>query len=907
MNPIYKFTITVGETERQVYPNYKDDVSKDYELETGQRFFRSKISSKFTFQRDDFDYLDSQDFETEFIFKVYKSDDKGKAWTEYWVGKFMKTDCQWNEDDKQAIVSPDTLDQYNDVLAGLEKEYNLIKLSPAKTPVRIQKRPLIQLYVPGDSVVSCFLSGNYWEQDTAFEVTDTTLLTKPTDEGGYAFALASTMYKVNVTGSGTPIKCLGDYVGESETTFYGKNLTDAVDDVYKISEIFGYMRCYVIYDSSLPKNSDDIGSLYQDSNGNKWAISFVSSNISVVASGHTNALPSSGNLTWISGGNDQNNINYTVRADNSGDYYHYDIIRTNDDITFFTSQYYSSPVTSGDITFIPIYGYGEGALFGYRFSPIQVYMRYLLDVDTISGYNTQDIPADDIVENNRNYHKVIGHAIDQVSITANASSAPTEYGIMDDGTYFDEPAGFPSYYKYFPVARSTWGLSSMWFNFDLFDWILEEQGRKAYTMKDSVLISDVIKVLLNEVAPDISHDGTSEYSQFLYGTNPITYGQFRVMITQKSNILAGEYDRPAQKAPITLTQVFNMLRDCFKCYWYIEDNKLKIEHIKFFRNGGSYSTSSNISVDLTQYENVRNGKKWGFNSSLYDFDKIDMPERYQFEWMDDVTESFAGFPIQVLSKYVTAGKIETVSVSNFTTDIDYMLLNPGSISEDGFALMAANINDTNLFDSNDVDIALGYYVNYQTGNLVSNSNYNATGFIPVKELTKYTMSYVRLFSWYDSDKNYISGINSDNQPGFPLTWESPENAAYLRCSVNLINWDTFIVLEGISLNGFYELPFISRTLDGADLILQNGYLSWIYLHPNYYTYDLPASNVTINDQTSYAYGIDRKKKQTVQFPAVDDIDPFKLIKTNLGNGWVDKISINLHSRMNKVTLKYDTE
>lgn len=534
-------------------------------------------------------------------------------------------------------------------------------------------------------------------------------------------------------------------------------------------------------------------------------------------------------------------------------------------------------------------------------------MRYLLDVDTISGLNTYDIPTDDIVENNRNYHKVIGYAIDQVSITANASTAPTEYGIMDDGTYFDEPAGFPSYYKYFPVARSTWGLSSMWFNFDLFDWILEEQGRKGYTMKDSVLISDAIKVLLNEFAPDITHDGTSEYSEFLYGTNPITYGEFRVMITQKSNILAGEYDRPAQQAPITLTQILNMLRDCFKCYWYIEDSKLKIEHIKWFRNGGSYSVTPQLSVDLTQYENVRNGKKWGFNSSLYDFDKIDMPERFQFEWMDDVTESFAGFPIQVLSKYVTAGKIETVSVSNFTTDIDYMLLNPGSISEDGFALMAAQLNNTNLFNSSDPDVALGYYINWINGQETANAAYNATGFIPVKELTNYTMSYIRMIAWYDHDKNYISGVDSNNTPNFPLTHESPQGAEYLRCSVTLANWSTFKVLEGDNLIGFYDLPFISRTIDNADLILQNGFMSWIYLHPNYYPYDLPASNVIINDQTAYAIGIDRKKKQTVQFPANDDIDPFKLVKTNIGTGWVDKISINLHSRMNKVTLKYDTE
>ena len=55
------------------------------------------------------------------------------------------------------------------------------------------------------------------------------------------------------------------------------------------------------------------------------------------------------------------------------------------------------------------------------------------------------------------------------------------------------------------------------------------------------------------------------------------------------------------------------------------------------------------------------------------------------------------------------------------------------------------------------------------------------------------------------------------------------------------------------------------------------------------------------------YGIDRKKKQIVKYPS--DIDPnyLLLIKTSLGTGQIEKISVNLSSRMNTITLKYDTE
>ena len=72
-------------------------------------------------------------------------------------------------------------------------------------------------------------------------------------------------------------------------------------------------------------------------------------------------------------------------------------------------------------------------------------------------------------------------------------------------------------------------------------------------------------------------------------------------------------------------------------------------------------------------------------------------------------------------------------------------------------------------------------------------------------------------------------------------------------------------------------------------------------------YDLPARRVNINGTDTYAYGIERKKKQTLNFPAYDDPNPMQLIKTYLGNGQVDKLSVNLHSRSIKATLKYDTE
>jgi hypothetical protein len=71
---------------------------------------------------------------------------------------------------------------------------------------------------------------------------------------------------------------------------------------------------------------------------------------------------------------------------------------------------------------------------------------------------------------------------------------------------------------------------------------------------------------------------------------------------------------------------------------------------------------------------------------------------------------------------------------------------------------------------------------------------------------------------------------------------------------------------------------------------------------------MPARLFKINDEEYQAVSIERKKKQTLNFPCgADDPNPMHLIKTYIGNGQIEKISVNLCSRNIKAELKYDTE
>lgn len=726
MNPQYRFSIN----NYKVNPLYDAGLTKEYTQENGEIFMRAALNGKVKLNNSDFDFVKSQNVETEFVFKVEMN--LADLWTDYWTGVFYKTDCSFDDDNRIVELKFAIKDQYTKVLAGMDKEFDLIKLAPARTKLDVVKRPLIQLYIPGDKVISCFMSGSYWEQNVETVIEDKNAL-----KNKYYFALASTVKTFNITGDNPALaEFTGDYANAGVGMWIEKN------GVYKITE-------------------------------NKHSITIE-----------------------IPGFPERNYQAYV---------YFYKIVRIADNVTMFTSNDYKHEIINGQgKPLINDYiGFnqngGSGFLTGFNFQ-MEVYMRYLLDVETFLDLPTYALPPDDFVSDNRNYRRVINYSFDLVNVSLQTQTEPTEWGLADDGKYFIPPKGTV---KYYPIARSTWGFSSKWLNFSGINKAFEEKGFKSYTLKDGSMVADVVKALLAKIDPSISHEGTAEYSQFLYGeVNPISANAFRLMLTQKSNVLAGEYDRPAQKAVITLNLIFKMLKSVYQVYWFIDGNKLKFEHISFFKNGRSYTEKPGLNVDLTRLIDPKNKIPYGFNTSKYTYNKENMPEQIPFEWMDDVTEGFKGKPIVINSKFVQLGKIEPNTIEQFTTDVDYMLVNPAACSSDGFALFAA-------------------------------------------------------------------------------VWDETAEK--------------------------YKLPFVSRNLDGAQLTLQNGYLSAMYLQPTFWVHNLPSTNVTINGEPGAVKGITRNKVQQIKYPSPEDPDPLKLVKTYIGNGQINKLSINLSSRQNQIELVYDTE
>ena len=722
MNPIYKFQLSVGGNTRQVYPVYKDDLAIDYALEQGEQFYRGKLSGKLTFQKDDYNYIRTRAFDTQFGLKILRSDDGGATWFDYWNGQFWKTDCVINEDDETVVVTPSLQDRYVDVLAGLEKEFDLINLAPAMQSIKLDKRPMIQVYVPRQNVIGCFLSGMWWEQEcTPVSENDTITIegqSYPALTHKYYFAYNKAYTDIGI--SGTMIPRLPERVMAEDGKYFDFTIGNYRYARYRITNFDGI----AIYDVQ-----------------------------SGVALWRNTSVPRT--LEHI----------YSVNLSPNPD-----------------------TIATGTVTL--------------NIQTEFVYARYITDVESVGEDVSYPIPDDDLVANNRNYSRVLGYYFPNTILISDLLSAtPTKWGLYQDGQYYVMPTNVIfGINESFPVARAAWGRVSIWFAFDTLDWLVEQKWRKEYTLKDAYPIWSVISVLLGKIAPGITHSNSVSYSQFLYGTNPISNIDARLFITPKSNLIAAGYDQPAQKAPITLKNVLDMLRNCFRCYWFIDDqNRFRVEHIKYFRNGGSYSGTPVIGVDLTKAQVSRNGKPWAFAKNQYQFDKPEMAARYQFGWMDDVTQLFEGYPIDIISKYVNPDKIEQVQIEKFTSDVDYILLNPSAVSEDGFVLLA-----------------------------------------PVYE------------------------------------------------------------------NGEYKLPYGNFEINLSNHILQNPYVAFIYL-TRYYAFDMPAKQYSINGQLMVASGVKKLKLQSVNFPLKIEQSLFNLIKTGLGNGTIQKMSVNLSSRNANTTLMYDTE
>lgn len=630
----YAYNTLVSSQEHVIYivdsisPIYKS-LKKKYAKESGQQFFRETLEGDIVLTKDDYEYIRNSNLESVFIFIITKYMPAAEGYKIYFQGTFTKTDCVFDTSRKTCKPKISPLDDYTEFLAAYENTYNLIGLTPRITRVSASLRPIIQSYIRGGSTISYFFAGTYTEQDVIEVIDDPAELT-----GTYHFAFVKVGSEINITDlTGDNADGNGAYAGGGESgTWSNKN--------------GWYLQASMhIYDKG-------------------WAIFWL--------------YNASGDRVAGCAYDYYSSVNHTT-GDEQGWY-----IEPGSHTAYLYSDFEEGTGTGEAHT---------GTLSTFIIYPI--YQRILTNRTSIDSKPTYEIGASDMAVSNINYKRCIGLLGGNYFFSTKISDEPTMFGINDYNEYFDNKFIPPSQgqWRPLPVCRSTWGNSSTWYAFDELNYpALDASARSGLIIKDTYLIQDAIQAFLSKVSPGIRHEGIASYSRFLYDTNtPFSdMSRFYVSIAPKSNVLKGNYDQPAQKAEISLKDILDMLRQCFNCYWFISSGQLRIEHLYWFYNGGSYSTEPRLQFNLTNIYDQFNNKKPEYFQSELSYDRNLLAKRYEFGWMDNSTELFDNVTIDVKSNYVPQDKTEDITPLKFSADIDYMLAYPENFSEDGFALLLCN-------------------------------------------------------------------------------------------------------------------------------------------------------------------------------------------------------------------------
>lgn len=595
--PKTRFFIVIEEVETEVFPTYDGGgTNLDQERESGQVFFRDGVSGRFRLGRSDgFELVFDAAGGTKYTFLI-KQTYLGIETTRR-TGYFYRQDCEIDEDERWLEFEPIIDDVYTDFLSGLDKEFNLIDLAPAITPVTILRRPIFQMYIPGQDYLTNFIGSNYWEQPVTVPESDIGTL-----QSTYFFGLAKAFIFIPGAGDLDP-----DVGGE-----YDNSTLRRLDDVYRIEmEDLSPNFRYNIY-----RNSDDV-MVYQG----------------------------------------QINVDFSE--------------------TTYQSQTSASQCRS-DQAF--------------------VMMRFLTNQEDVGGTPTEDRPTDDIVGENSNYTKILPIIAHNAFTPYDGhQAAPTRYGKFDEAAMYFGGEYFQKYTvsgsQTFPVSRSNWFDYSLWFYYTPALLTLQAGAEEEVVIRDAFKLVDVIKAFLAVIAPDLSHEESSAYSDYLYGaSNSIRGTQRHTIICPKSNLLKGNYDQPATRAQLKFSEVLDMIWSVLRGKWYIaNDGKFIVEHIHYFENGKSYS-SPVVGIDATTLTDPKTGLAWAYGTNRYKTDKSGLPERLEFSWMEDVSPAFMGQPIQVNSQFVQRGNIETNAANRFNSDVDFMLANVPNIALDGFALLEAELD-----------------------------------------------------------------------------------------------------------------------------------------------------------------------------------------------------------------------
>lgn len=607
-------------TQNDVYPVFGDDIKINISREENQIFKREKIEGTFKFVGNEFDLIYQCSIFTKFTLEIYRED--------VFVGSadFIRTDCEFNLDDKICSVKLTTKDIYEKILNGYDNKYNLVKLAPQRESVTMTKRAILQFYVRGEKVVTNVVGGVHYEQSCK-EVYDAKDLRDIYHFGGY-LPLSYIDIK-GVIDATAPADILGRYF-------------------INISIVGGIRITYI-------KESNSRYRIELSSLGVSWLLILIdsTSNTKLASVTIPNLQSGSQDITFVkvgsSGGNYASGTFYS-----DGDLYCRVLLPKNvdnsyqrsmdDDITDYDSNYPYVGVVSLD-QFAPKmkmvvnksntpteWGIdSEGAYFNYPTltaeqqtngsSPIPIgqshwerMSSWLLSDDDVNNL-VDDFDDTFVLKDSYPIWSAIAVLLHEIDDTI------TFEGTQDYSMFLYLSGTNLHIYSYdFPSHRNALHISPI---SNIKKTFYEQAAQKGEISLKQIL--DMLRKVYN-CYWFIDSDKRLRIEHIVYFKNGNSY----------------DVEKPTP------------------------------------------------SIDVTTKKNLPTGESWGFAQNTVEYETNKCPARYEFKWGDNCTYPFVGEPIDVKDIYLDASKKESVGIENFLADIDYIVSNPSEVSNDIFAVFEVN-------------------------------------------------------------------------------------------------------------------------------------------------------------------------------------------------------------------------
>lgn len=224
------------------------------------------------------------------------------------------------------------------------------------------------------------------------------------------------------------------------------------------------------------------------------------------------------------------------------------------------------------------------------------------------------------------------------------------------------------------------------------------KGSISETYTRNRLLNDVLEWLATDATVGISPGSNYSSEFFTLDTNYVTLASNKLKyltIAQKSDIVRPTSTNPATTAMLSWEELMNILWVMFQVVWHYDSDTdtIHVEHISWYDNDPG--------LDLRTQILARSTNKFSYN-------KDEMPKYEKFSFMEADNVNFVGVPIWYDSSCVNQDpKTNVLEKSiNVTTDLEYIINNPDSISDEGFVILCNIYSGGNYY----VETTIGAYV-----------------------------------------------------------------------------------------------------------------------------------------------------------------------------------------------------